>query len=124
MAEYLTLVELLAIHDRLIEDFGGAAGVRDGGALESALFRPQTGYYRDVVEEAAALLEGLIQNHPFVDANKRTAFAAADVFLRMNGYVPEVDDVDAYDFIVGSLERRELERERIDGWLRAHAIQI
>lgn len=52
--EYLTLVELLAIHHRLIEDFGGASGLRDGGALESALFRPQTGYYRDVIQEAAA----------------------------------------------------------------------
>ncbi len=120
MAQYLTLVELLAIHDRLLEEFGGATGVRDGGALESALFRPQTGYYRDVVQEAAALFESLVQNHPFIDGNKRVAFAAADVFLRMNGHVLEVDDADAYDFIVGSLERDELDVERIDGWLREH----
>lgn len=120
MPEYLTLVELLAIHDRLLEEFGGAAGVRDGGALESALFRPQTGYYRDVVEEAAALFESLVQNHPFVDGNKRTAFAAADVFLRMNGYVLDVEDADAYAFVVGSLERGDLDRERIDLWLRDH----
>ncbi|MDQ3974274.1 MAG: type II toxin-antitoxin system death-on-curing family toxin [Actinomycetota bacterium] len=120
MAQYLTLVELLAIHDRLLEEFGGATGVRDGGALESALFRPQTGYYRDVVQEAAALFESLVQNHPFIDGNKRVAFAAADVFLRMNGHVLEVDDADAYDFIAGSLERDELDVERIDGWLREH----
>ncbi|HWB71670.1 MAG TPA: type II toxin-antitoxin system death-on-curing family toxin [Egibacteraceae bacterium] len=120
MAQYLTLVELLAIHDRLLEEFGGATGVRDGGALESALFRPQTAYYRDVVQEAAALFESLVQNHPFIDGNKRVAFAAADVFLRMNGHVLEVDDADAYDFIVGSLERDELDVERIDGWLREH----
>lgn len=118
MPEYLTLVELLAIHDRLIEEFGGATGVRDGGALESALFRPQTGYYRDVIEEAAAMFESLVQNHPFVDGNKRTAFAATDVFLRMNGIVLDIDDIEAYDFIVGSLEQGRLDLERIDRWLR------
>lgn len=123
MPRHLTLVELLAIHDRLLEEFGGATGVRDGGALESALFRPQTGYYRDVVQEAAALFESLVQNHPFIDGNKRVAFAAADVFLRMNGHVLQVDDADAYDFIVGSLERGELDVERIDGWLREHVTQ-
>lgn len=118
MTEYLTLVELLAIHDRLLQDFGGAAGVRDGGALESALFRPQTGYYDDVLAEAAALFESLIQNHPFVDGNKRTAFAATDVFLRLNGLSLAVGDAEAYEFIVGSLERGELDRDRIDAWLR------
>ena len=65
---------------------GGAPGVRDPGALEAALFRPQTGYYDDIVAEAAALLESLAINHPFVDGNKRIAFAAADVFLRINGW--------------------------------------
>lgn len=119
MPEYLTLVELLAIHDRLLEEFGGAAGVRDGGALESALFRPQTGYYADVVQEAAALFESLVQNHPFVDGNKRVAFAATDVFLRMNGLTLDVEDETAHRFIVGSLERGDLDLERIDAWLRA-----
>lgn len=120
MPDYLTLVELLTIHDRVIEEFGGASGLRDGGALESALFRPQTGYYRDVVQEAAALFESLVGNHPFVDGNKRVAFAATDVFLRMNGFVLEVDDDEAYRFITGSLERGELDLERIDRWLREH----
>jgi death on curing protein len=119
--QYLTLVELLAIHDRLVAEFGGPTGVRDGGAIESALFRPQTGYYRDVIEEAAALFESLLMNHPFIDGNKRTAFAATDVFLRMNGIVLDLDDDDAYEFIVGSLERGQLHRESIDAWLRGHA---
>jgi death on curing protein len=122
--EYLTLVEILAIHDRLLEDFGGTAGVRDGGALESALFRPQTGYYADVIEETAALFESLIQNHPFVDGNERTAFASADVFLRLNGFVLHVEDTDAYAFIVGSIERGEFDRERIDAWLREHIAEV
>lgn len=116
------LVELLAIHDRLIEEFGGATGVRDGGALESALFRPQTGYYRDVIEEAAAMFESLVHNHPFVDGNKRTAFAAADVFLRMNGIVLDMDDIEAYELIVGSLEQGRLDFEHIDRWLREQII--
>lgn len=125
MSEYLTLVELLTVHDRLIEEFGGGTGVRDGGALESALFRPQTGYYRDVVQEAAALFESLVHNHPFVDGNKRVAVAATDIFLRMNGHVLEVDDADAYEFMMGSsLESGELDLEHIDAWLREHLTKI
>lgn len=120
MSEYLTLVELLAIHDRMLQDFGGAAGLRDAGALEAALFRPQTGYYGDVIAEAAAMFESLIQNHPFVDGNKRTAFAALDVFLRLNGRVVAIDDAEAYDFIVGAMERGELTWQLMDGWLREH----
>jgi death-on-curing protein len=60
--------------------------VRDAGALESALHRPQTGYYDTLIHEAAAPLESLVQCHPFVDTNKRVAFAIVDVFLRINGY--------------------------------------
>ena len=78
---YLTVVEVLAIHEDQIERYGGSAGVRDPGQLEAALFRPQTGYYEDVIAEAAALWESLSQNHPFVDGNKRTAFAVTYTFL-------------------------------------------
>ena len=83
--DYLTVVDILAIHAVLLRRYGGADGVRDIGALEAAVFRPQTGYYADVVQEACALLESLLINHPFVDGNKRMAFAACDVFLRING---------------------------------------
>ncbi len=117
---YLTLAEVLAFHEVLIEEFGGATGVRDLGALESALFRPRTGYYRDVVEEAAALFESLVQNHPFVDGNKRVAFAVMDVFLRMNGQVLEVDDVVAHEHLVGLMEQGALDLAAIDVWLRGH----
>lgn len=123
MTDYLTLVEVLAIHDRMLQDFGGASGVRDAGALEAALFRPQTGYYADVVAEAAALFESLIQNHPFVDGNKRTAFASLDVFLRMNGLLLEVEDAKAYAFIIGALERGELDRDLVDEWIRQHLVE-
>lgn len=83
--DYLTLADVLALHAVLIQRYGGSPGLRDAGALASALFRPQSGYYEDVVAEAAALFESLAINHPFIDRNKRVAFAATDVFLRING---------------------------------------
>ena len=117
---YLTIAEVLAFHDVLIDEFGGSKGIRDLGALESALFRPRTGYYRDVVEEAAALFESLVQNHPFVDGNKRVAFAVMDVFLRVNGRVLEVDDISAHTHLVGLMERGGLDLHAVDAWLREH----
>jgi death on curing protein len=117
---YLTLAEVLAFHEVLIDEFGGSEGVRDLGALESALFRPRTGYYRDVIEEAAALFESLVQNHPFVDGNKRVAFAVMDVFLRVNDQDLVTEDVAAHAHLVGLMERGELEFAAVDTWLREH----
>ena len=74
--DYLTLADVLAMHAELVRRYGGAAGVRDLGALDAALHRPQTSYYPDLVAEAAALMESLAVNHPFVDGNKRVVFAA------------------------------------------------
>jgi death on curing protein len=85
VTRYPTVEEALAIHGRTVELFGGSQGVRDRGALESALARPRSGYYRDVIEEAAALWESLSQNHPFLDGNKRAAVTITAAFLRMNG---------------------------------------
>jgi death-on-curing protein len=118
MPQYLTLVEVLAMHEELIELYGGAHGVRDMGAIESALFRPQTGYYDDVIAEAAALLESLAVNHPFIDGNKRIAFAVADVFLRLNGFLFDADPVEAYDFMIGLFERGAFRFEQLEPWLR------
>ena len=118
MTEYLTVVEVLTIHALLIDDFGGADGVRDFGALEAAVFRPQTGYYDDSVAEAAALLESLVQNHPFLDGNKRTAVAAADVHLRMNGFALGGNSGEHCRFIIGLMEAGDLDWEVLDKWLR------
>ena len=85
MTDYLTVLEVLAIHEDQIDRYGGAAGMRDRGLLEAALYRPQTGYYADLIEEAAALWESLAQNHPFIDGNKRTAFAITYTFLAIMG---------------------------------------
>ncbi len=121
MPDYLTLVEVLAIHEELIDLYGGAHGVRDMGSLESALFRPQTGYYDDVIAEAAALLESLAVNHPFIDGNKRIAFAVADVYLRLNGYVFDGDPIEAYGFMIGLFENGAFRFEQLEPWLRENS---
>lgn len=118
MSEYLLVVDVLAIHAILIDEFGGTDGVRDLGALEAAVFRPQTGYYDDPIAEAAALLESLVQNHPFLDGNKRTAVASADVHLRMNGYELAGDSMEHHRVLIGLMERGDLDWKSIDGWLR------
>src|SRR5467141_3176645 len=103
MTEYLTTADALFFHRLLIERYGGAPGVRDIGALESALHRPQTGYYETIIHEAAALLESLVQNHPFVDGNKRVAFAVVDVFLRINDHALKADSKAIYDSLLAFL---------------------
>ena len=98
--EYPTVDDTLEMHGDLIEEFGGSHGVRDLGALESALMRPQIGYYDGILEEAAAMMESLAINHPFIDGNKRVAFAATDAFLRANGYFINCDNEEAYRFFM------------------------
>jgi len=120
MADYLTVAEVYRMQHRLIEMFGGLHGVRDQGAVEAAVFRPQIGYYNSIEEEAAALMESLANNHGFVDGNKRIAFAAADVFLRRNGFYIEVDGLDGYAFIYGSMDRHEFRFPQILDWIRQH----
>jgi death on curing protein len=117
---YLTLDEAIAIHQRLIETFGGPAGIRDLGLLDSALHRPRSGYYADLAEMAAALFESLLMNHPFVDGNKRVAFFATDVFLRMNGWKIVTDAEDAHRFLIGILETRTADFDHLLAWLRSH----
>jgi death on curing protein len=120
MADYLTVAEVYRMQHRLIELFGGLPGVRDQGAVEAAVFRPQTGYYNSLEEEAAALMESLGNNHGFLDGNKRIAFTAADVFLRRNRFYIEVGSLDAHAFIVGSMERHEFRFGQVLDWIRQH----
>ncbi len=110
--------EALAIHAVLISQFGGPEGLRDPGLLESALFRPRTGYYADLAEMAAALFESLLMNHPFLDGNKRVAFFATDVFLRLNGYCLRVDPDEAHQFLIGLLEDRRCDYAHLLPWIR------
>lgn len=125
MAErvYLTVGEVLQIHHQQIEDYGGAHGVRDKGLLESAVFRPQVGYYNTIAEEAAALMESLANNHPFLDGNKRIAFAAAHTFLLINGYDLEVSSLAAYEFMMQSIASGEFRFGLILEWINNHIRQ-
>jgi death-on-curing protein len=118
---YPPIDEVLTIHARLISLFGGAHGVRDHGAIEAAIARPQSGYYRDVIEEAAALLESLSDNHGFLDGNKRTAITVTAAFLRVNGYRLEFSDLETYDFVVGLYQEGQFRFSRLEPWLRQHA---
>jgi death-on-curing protein len=118
--KFLTADEVLAIHERLIAVFGGRAGLRDRGLLESALHRPQTGYYADLAEMATALFESLIINHPFADGNERVAFFATDVFLRLNGWTLEVEAESAHAFLARGLETSTCDFEHLLPWIRQH----
>ncbi len=118
MSDYLTLAEVLAIHADQIQRYGGSEGIRDAGLLEAALYRPQTGYYADLVEEAAALWESLAQNHPFVDGNKRVAFAATYTFLAINGVRLTAGSEEAYAFISGLYEAGTFRFDKLAPWLR------
>ena len=118
---YLTVAEVLAIHDDQIERYGGSPGIRDPGQLEAALFRPQTGYYADLLAEAAALWESLSQNHPFVDGNKRTAFAVTFTFLAVNGMAITANEDAVIRFLIPLYDRNTLEFDKIEAWLRKNA---
>ena len=119
MNMYLSVTEVMAVHHVMIGLFGGLPGIRDAGALESAVNRPQTGYYADLEEEAAALLESLLINHPFLDGNKRAAFAACDVFLRLHGRMIRGNTAQLHQFVMDWIAAAPAERfARISADLR------
>jgi len=122
--QHLTLDEVLEIHDALVKRFGGIQGVRDPGLLESALYRPRTGYYRDLAEMAAALFESLLMNHPFMDGNKRVAFFSTDVFFRLNGWKLKVEPKAAHKFLIGLLDRGECGFEQLLPWIRNALVRL
>lgn len=117
---YPTLEEALMLHKRLIDQFGGQHGERDLGLLQSALSRPQTGYYESLSLQAAALLQSLTQNHAFIDGNKRVAFALTAIFLRMNGYQLIVAPDNGEEFIIEKVIKEKVELAKISLWIEAH----
>lgn len=122
--QFVSLDEAVAIHERLIKKYGGKSGLRDLGLLESALYRPQTGYYNDLAQMAAALFESLLINPPFVDGNKRMAFFTTDVLLRMNGWEIEVSPYAGHEFIIKLLSSDNNGYESLVVWLNKHLKQI
>jgi death on curing protein len=117
---YLTLDDVLWIHGEQLRLFGGAHGVRDEGLILSALLRPQTGYYADLIEEAAALWESLTMNHGFIDGNKRVAFASTILFLQANGVEPTGTEEAWIDFIYGHLDAATFRKPVMEDWLHTH----
>jgi len=115
---YLTTLEVLLMQELLIKRYGGLSGVRDLGAVEAAVFRPQSGYYDDIAEEAAALLESLLINHPFIDGNKRIAFAACDTFLRVNNHKLQATPVEMLDYMQDWIAAKENRYDAITSILR------
>ena len=118
--DYIRVDEVIALHADQISLYGGVMGVRDPGLLEAALFRPRTGYYPSLIDEAAALWESLSQNHPFVDGNKRTAFAVTYVFLAINGLRVVATDEAAQGFILGLYDEGQVNFENLRAWLLAN----
>jgi death-on-curing protein len=116
--KFLTLDEVFFLHEELAKAFGGAKGLRDAGLLESALYRPRTGYYEDLIEMAAALFESLLMNRAFVDGNKRIAFFGVDTFLRINGFRIEVPADEAHKFLIDMLEQHTVSKEKLERFLR------
>ena len=117
---YLSVEEALELHRMLIDQFGGSHGVRDLGLVESAVHRPQSGYYETLSMQAAALLHSFALNHAFLDGNKRVAFSAAAVFLSANGFKLEIGATDGENFIIQKVIQAKVELESIAEWLESH----
>jgi death-on-curing protein len=115
--DYIRVDDILAIHADQIGRYGGGEGTRDPGLLEAALFRPQTGHYPTIIDESTALWESLSQNPPFVDGNKRTAFAATYVFLAINGLAITATDDEAQDFVLGLYDTSSVTFDNLRVWL-------
>ena len=121
---YVTLGEVVELHRRLLQATGGASGIRDFGALESAVAQPKATFggvdlYPTLVEKAAALRFSLVQGHPFVDGNKRVAHAAMETFLLLNG--AEIDaPVDDQERLILGLAAGRIGHSQLTDWLRQH----
>ena len=121
---YLTLGEVVALHRAILAATGGADGIRDLGALESALAQPKatfggTDLYPSIVDKASALAFGLAMNHPFVDGNKRIAHAGMAVFLDLNGFEIEAT-IDEQEQLMLGLAAGQLSRADLTTWLASH----
>ena len=114
---YITLAEIDRIHTAILEESGGYPGYRDKGLVDSAINRPRTGYYKNLFEEAAAMMESISNNQGFLDGNKRTAFVATDTFLRWNGFYLEIEPQAAYKLMVKASKDRLFKFGLILEWI-------
>jgi death on curing protein len=119
---YLSVTQVLRLHEKLIAEFGGSRGLRDAGSLDSAVVRPQMTFggedlYPDTASKAAALLHSLVMNHPFVDGNKRVGAMAMELFLLVSSFELDAAD-DEIEAVTMSVARGEVEAEALAIWLR------
>jgi len=124
---YLTAEQVLFIHSRIIDETGGAHGVRDIGLLQSAVSRPQATFsgddlYPDIISKAVALMESLARNHPFLDGNKRTAISATGVFFAINGLRLEATQKELERFAL-NMAVKKFSSDEAAAWLEKHVIQ-
>lgn len=124
---YLSVEQVLFLHDRLIEETGGQHGVRDLGGLESALARPQaafgeTEFYPGIFTKAPVLLDGLTRNHPFIDGNKRISISTAALFLQLNGYRLTATNADLDEFTL-SVTTMKPSLDEIASWFKAKTVR-
>ena len=122
MTEYLSIAQVLHLHALQTARFGGSRRLRDRGALEAAVARPQATFggedlYEDVAAKAAALAHSVIQNHPFLDGNKRVGAMALEVFLLVNGHALRASDADLEDVVL-AVARDGLAAEALAIWVR------
>lgn len=125
---YLSPAQILAIHSLMIKRFGGSEGVRDLGLLESAAGRPAASFdgqdlYPTIFDKAAALLQSLLKNHPFIDGNKRTALASSAIFLQFNGWRLTNSHQEEIDFAL-AVDNGRLEVREISTWLKKHSVRM
>jgi death-on-curing protein len=128
MTRYLSLEQVLEAHRQVVAQSGGSEGVRDIGIVESAVAQPAMSFggqelYPSLEEKAAALGFSLINNHPFVDGNKRIGHAAMATFLRLNGFRISAPVDEAEQFIL-RIAASEASREELVEWLRAHVVPL
>lgn len=121
---FLSISQVLDIHQDEINSFGGTFGVRDKGLLDSALAQPQATFGGELLhptigEQAAAYLYHLAMNHPFIDGNKRTAFAVMDTFITLNGYSLNLSEEQAYNLVI-QVVQRQISKEELSAFMELH----
>ncbi len=126
--KYLTPEQVLFIHSRVIAETGGIHGVRDLGLLESAVARPQATFdgkelYADVFIKAAALMDSLVNNHPFADGNKRTGVTSAGLFLLINGYKLNTSSAGMED-ITMKVATKKVTLEKLAQWMKKNSVPV
>lgn len=121
----ITIEQVLRLHEKSIEVYGGAHGIRDNGLLESAVARPYQTFdgadlYTDIFRKAAAIMESIIVNHPFIDGNKRTGFLTMFAMLRLNNYKLSATETEAYDVSI-KVSTGKIEFEDLVSWIKQYS---